>query len=259
MTETNSIRALVVDDEEKGRKNLITLLGRFCPQVQVAGEAESVETALALLDEIDPDLVFLDIQMPSGNGFSLYKYIESRTFEVIFVTGHSQYAINAIRHEALDYLLKPVDVNELTDAVAKAQRRIRERQEKDLQTQPAIGQLSPPTEPKISVHEGDKVLLIKASSISSIEADDRYCHLVTASKARHTLSKTLKDMEDLLAGNPRFVRINRKFIINVDFISDYGKGYPCVIELVDGRQFEVSRRKKQEVLEALKGDSAKGI
>ena len=113
------IKAIIIDDEPDGRTVLQTLIKMYCPQVEVMGESSSGEQGLSMIEELNPDLVFLDIDMPGMNGFSLLKRLKEITFEVIFVTAHHHYALKAIKHSALDYLLKPVDKTELPQAVEK--------------------------------------------------------------------------------------------------------------------------------------------
>ena len=113
------VRAVVVDDEKKGRHLLQNVLDKYCPEVEVVGEAENVKSAYALINEQNPDLVFLDIEMPNGNGFDLLKMFESVKFDVIFTTAYGHYAIKAIKYSALDYLLKPIDIDDLRVAVEK--------------------------------------------------------------------------------------------------------------------------------------------
>jgi two-component system, LytTR family, response regulator len=124
-----NIKAIIIDDEKHGRENLAGILRSYCPEVELAGEAASVEEALSLIRKQTPDLVFLDIEMPGANGFQLLEHLQDFSFEVIFVTAYDNYAIKAIRFSAADYILKPVNRNDLQAAVEKVVVRIREKQE----------------------------------------------------------------------------------------------------------------------------------
>jgi two-component system LytT family response regulator len=247
------ITAILIDDEANSRKVLGNLLNKFCPEVEVCGEAEDIEDAYSLIVSKKPDLVFLDIQMPNGNGFSLLKKFESLPFDVIFVTSFDEYAINAIKFSALDYLLKPVEVKDLVEAVQKAVFKKMAKLSSQVQI---INLLSiaeaNAIEKKIVVHQNDKVILLRVDEICRIEADNRYCHLNTIAKEKHTIAKTLKEFEEFFSDNPTFVRISKNIILNINYIKDYSKGEPCIVEMHDGSTFEISRRKKQEVLERLK-------
>lgn len=248
------IRAILVDDEEKSRKGLRNLLNKFCEQVELCGEAEDVEEAYDLILDKKPELIFLDIQMPNGNGFSLLKKFERLTFDVIFVTSFDEYAINAIKFSALDYLLKPVEVKDLVEAVKKAVAKKANKVNSQVEILNLLNIAEANAiEKNIVVHQKDKVILLKVNTISCIEADDRYCHITTGTGERHIVTKTLKEFEEFFIDNPIFIRINKNFMVNVNFIKDYSKGEPCIIEMKNGKNFEVSRRKKQEVLERLKG------
>jgi two-component system, LytTR family, response regulator len=247
------MKCVLVDDEKKSRVVLSKLLKTFCPDVTVLGEAESVQEAYDLIIKAQPQLVFLDIQMPTGTGFSLLRRFKPVNFEVIFVTSFDKYAINAIKFNALDYLMKPVEVDDLVQAVKRAQERIRKKIEQTPQIINLINSIEDCTvERRIAVHQNEKVLLIPVSDICFIESDDRYSNIHLIEGQKYLVSKTLKDFEEYLADNPLLVRIGKSAIININCVKDYSKGEPCVIQLNNGRSFEISRRKKQSFLERLK-------
>lgn len=249
----DKLSALLIDDEAKSRHGLRTLIGRFCPEIVICGEAEDIEEAYIQILAQQPELLFLDIQMPNGNGFSLLKKFETLPFEVIFVTSFDEYAINAIKFSALDYLLKPIEVNDLITAVNKAVKKKAGRQ--DSQTQ-LINLLNisdkNQLDKKIVAHQNDKVVLIPVDNILFIEAENRYSHIHTSGNEKFTISKTLKEFEDFFSDNPAFIRINKNEMVNINYIHNYSKGEPCIIKMLDGKTFEISRRKKQEVLDRLK-------
>ncbi len=241
------IDALIVDDEKNSREVLKELLHKFCPEVHVAGEAPSADAARKLIQEKKPELVFLDIQMPTGNGFELLKRFDPVPFSVIFVTSFDQFAINAIKFSALDYLLKPVEVHELRAAVQKAM-------EIKKNIQPVVlnllNNLDEGSEKKIAVHAQGHVKFINATSIVCIEGDGAYSAIHTVAEKVVT-SKTLKEIEDFFH-DPSFVRINKSITINTSCVKEYTKGELCIVTLINGNTYEISRRKKQEVLERLK-------
>ncbi|MCD6068080.1 MAG: two component transcriptional regulator, LytTR family [Bacteroidetes bacterium] len=248
------ISAIIVDDETQSRVVIRSLLGRFSTEVQIVGEAEDVETALSLIKAKQPQLVFLDIQMPKGDGFHLLKQFDRIPFEVIFVTSYDKYAINAIKFSALDYLLKPIEVNDLKEAVSKALKTISRKQSTNIQVVNLLRNLESEDSitHKIAVQAGEQVKLINTATIVYIESDGSYCNIYTQENDRFVTSKYLKDFEDYFGPESGFVRIHRGILINVQQIKSYNKGEPCVIEMCNGKNFEVARRKKHEVLEKLK-------
>jgi len=246
------ITAILVDDENKNREVLKNLLTNFFPEVEILGEAESVESAFKLVNQKNPQLVFLDIQMPRSSGFNLLKKFDVVPFEVIFVTSYDQYAITAIKFSALDYLLKPVEVKDLKSAIEKAKKSIASKHQTNGQIINLLNNLDEENkERKVAVHVGEKVELISATDIIYIEADGSYCKIKTAND-KYTIAKFLKDFEEYFGENSDFVRIHKSCLINVRHIKNYSKGEPCFIEMIDGITFEVARRKKQEVLERLR-------
>jgi two-component system, LytTR family, response regulator len=245
--------AVIVDDEEKSRRVLKSLLASFFPEVELLGEAANVEEAYELVETRKPQLVFLDIQMPRANGFSLLKKYETVPFEIIFVTSYDKYAINAIKFSALDYLMKPVEVKDLKEALARAGRIIDLKTNRNVQIINLLNSMNPAEKTKkVAIHQNEFVKLIDSEKIVSIEASGSYCHIVTCDNERYILAKYIKDFEEYLDGIPNFIRIHKSCLLNLKHMVKYSKGEPCIIEMNNGQSFEVSRRKKQEVLEKLK-------
>lgn len=229
------------------------LLEKKFPEVEVVGEAAGVDEAYPLILETLPQLVFLDIQMPKASGFNLLKKFETVPFEVIFVTSYDHYAITAIKFNALDYLLKPVEVEELGQAVQKAQENIASRTNSNLQIINLLHDLDAGIpEKKIAVHSGEKVKMLSVQQILCIEADRRYCQLLMKTGETYVTARNLKEYEDYLARDPAFVRISKSCIINVHHVTEYSKGDPFMIVMTNGKVIEVARRKKPGILEQLK-------
>lgn len=245
------IKVILVDDEKDSREVMTKLLQYHFDEIEILGEATNVENAFQLINQKQPDLIFLDIQMPKANGFALLKKFETIPFEVIFVTSFDQYAINAIKFSALDYLLKPVEVSDLKDAVAKAVAVIGKKQNSNLQIINLLHDLQDNVERKIAVHNGDKVRFLPQKEIVFIEADGRYCRIFMQDSETFITAKYLKDFEAYFAEKSSFVRISKTYLLNTSHIVSYSKGDPCIIEMTTGKLFETSRRKKQEVLERL--------
>ncbi|MCW3085803.1 MAG: two component transcriptional regulator, LytTR family [Bacteroidetes bacterium] len=250
---TARIKTILVDDEKDSREVLSKLIGNYFPDIGILGEASNVEEASRLIEQVKPQLVFLDIQMPRASGFNLLQKYEEVPFEVIFVTSYDQYAITAIKFNALDYILKPVEITDLRSAIKKATHNI----EKKIDTNSRIVNLlhsldTDVKDRKFAVHSGEKVKMLSVQNVVCIEADGRYCHLSMNNRENYTTSKYLKEFEDYLEHDPAFIRVSKSLMINVNYIKEYSKGEYCIIEMENGKSVEVARRKKQEVLERLK-------
>jgi two-component system LytT family response regulator len=243
------INSIIVDDEKNSREVLRSLLEKFCPEVNVIGEASNVADAYKLISTSKPDLVFLDIQMPRNNGFCLLQKFSPIPFSVIFITSYDHYAITAIKFSAIDYLLKPVEIGDLKFAVTKA---ISKKKEVNHYVVNLLNNINEEiSDKKIPLHVHGNVRFINTFSITHIEADGAYSFIYCDGE-KFASSKSLKDFEDFLAPNPRFIRINKSIIINILFLKEYTKGDPFIITLHTGDVFESSRRRKLEVLERLK-------
>jgi len=246
------ITAIIVDDEQDNREVLARLLQNYFPQVDVVGVAASVSEAHALILNVNPQLVFLDIQMPKANGFNLLKKFNPVPFEVIFVTSYDQYAINAIKFNALDYILKPVDLEDLQEAIKRAVLKIESHQQNTLQIVNLLYSLENViNEKKIAVHVAEKVRILNTSDITYIEADGRYCKIFTVQNESFVTARLLKDFEDYLGTESTFIRISKSLLINPFYIKSYSKGEPFIIEMSTAIFFEIPRRKKAEVLDKL--------
>jgi two-component system LytT family response regulator len=233
----NKITCVIVDDEEPGRIVLRELLSLYCQNVEIKGEASNIEDAFALINKCRPEIVFLDIQMPKGSGFDLLRKFSVIDFDVVFTTSFDQYAIEAIKVNALDYLLKPIDTEELLAAVEKVNKR---EIEKKL------------TRAKIVVHHKDRVKLVNVSEIVCLEADSSYTRIYTNDGQRYTPAHLLKSYEDMLETNEDFVRISRSVIINLKYLREYSKGEPCILFLSNDQSYEISRRRKGELMSRLR-------
>lgn len=247
------MKIFIVDDEKNSREVLKELISQFFIEGKIVGEASNIEDAFLKINSQKPDLVLLDIQMPTGNGFNLLKKFEDVFFDVIFITSYDQYAINAIKFNALDYLLKPVDINLLKSALDKAFQSLNRKRIKKIQYINLLNDIEnvSPTEKKIVIHEKETVKLLKVTDVMYFEGDINYTYIYTKTE-RYTSSKNIKEFEEYLSNNTNFVRSHRKYIINMNYIVSYSKGEPFYLIMENGSQLEASRRKKAEVLEKLK-------
>jgi two-component system, LytTR family, response regulator len=245
----NKINCILIDDEAGGRIVLSELLGKFCPDVNILAEAANIKDGYSLINEKKPDFIFLDIQMPGGSGFELLKQFKQIDFDVIFVTSFDQYAINAIKFSALDYLLKPVDIEDLLQSVEKVRKRKAEKEKPQEWVINLLNNLDETkTEKKIVIHHQDKVKLLKLSDIVCFEAESNYTHIFTNDDQKYTPARLLKDFEEFLEKHENFMRISKKAIVNLDYITEYSKGEPYILFLKNGKEYEIGRRKKTELM-----------
>lgn len=247
------IKAILVEDEVRGRNTLRALLSRN-PLVQLAGEASNADEAIALINETDPDLVLLDIEMPGKSGLDLLAAIPGRRFDVIFTTAFDSYAIKAIKFSAIDYLLKPIDPEELDAAIAKL---IEKRENYLHDPQQEIKNLLENLKSfnkrniKLSLPTSDGSLFIPVEDIIRCESDANYTRFFLKNESRPILvSRTLKEYEELLK-EYEFCRVHHSHLINLRFIKKYMKGEGGVVVMTDGAEVEVSRRKKETFQQAL--------
>jgi two-component system, LytTR family, response regulator len=243
------ITAILVDDEADSRKVLQNLLKMFCPDIKVVGEASNIDAAYDLIAEQNPAVVFLDIQMPGGYGFNLLKRYRELPFEVIFVTGYDKYALEAIKLSAIHYLMKPVEVADLQDAIKRLKKNVTS---KDLLLQLENLEYNlEAVEKKIIIHTNDKVVFLPLKDITHFEGERNYTNIYLGGK-KYTSSKNLGEYEEMLEGNKQFFRIGKSCIVNLNYITNYSKGEPCMLTVNEKFTYEISRRKKQELLDKLK-------
>jgi len=247
------ITSLLIDDEENNRNVLRTLLSKYCPVIKILDEANSADEAFLKINAIKPQLIFLDIMMPKKSGFDLLKMFPVIDFEVIFVTAYDNYAVSAFEFNALDYILKPIIVQKLIKSVDKCVSKIESNSSGESIIH-FIRTLSDKNDlvSKFSVHHHDKVMLIEVANICFIEAKIDNTILTLCDRSHYYSSKDLVKFESVLESLDNFIRINKSVIINTNCLKSYSKGDPCIIELKTGEVFEVSRRRKSEILKKLK-------
>jgi two-component system LytT family response regulator len=245
------IQAVIVEDEKKSRELLEKLVQKNCPDVHIAGMAESVESGAALIRKIKPRLVFLDIEMPDGSGFDLLKQVQDLSFDVIFITASDRYAINAIKYSALDYLLKPVDVEELKAAVKK----ISEKDSgisgmENLKFLLQNFRKNDEQYSRITLPTGNAYEIVNVKDIIRCEADGNYTNFFLADKRKMIVTMGLKHYEDLLPPDD-FFRIHNHHLVNVNHVSRVLKEDGGYAIMSDGSKIEISRRKKDSFLERI--------
>ena len=244
------IRATIVDDEPLSCESLATLLEQHCPEVRVLDICYAASTALESLRAHKPDILFLDLEMPHMNGFELLEQLPEINFELIFTTSYDQYAIKAIQFSALDYLLKPVDREELQKAVEKAKRRMQNPlpQQIDILLQKLAHPAQAPAKIAVPTMEGLQMILIDA--IICCTADGNYTNLFLKNKQKLTISRTLKEIEELLDGYP-FMRVHHSYLANLNEVEKYIKGEGGYLQMSNGNTIDVSRSRKEMLLKKL--------
>lgn len=242
------LTAIIIDDEPKGRLALRQKLKDYCPDVTVTGEAGDGEEGLRLIEQLRPGIVFLDIEMPRMSGFDMLLRVHQQNFHLIFSTAYDHYAIKAIRFAAFDYLLKPVDIEELRTVIQRI--RASEQNDNTAMRIEVLAHNLKHTLNKIAIPTMDGLLFFNIGDIIHIEAQSNYTVFSFVNRPKLTVSKTLKEFEDLLPAD-LFFRPHHSHIINLQFIKRYIKGDGGQIEMNNGDYVDVSRRKKEEFLKLI--------
>lgn len=245
------LTAVLVDDEAGNNSNLMALLDKHCPQVKVLGSATTLEDALKLIDTTRPQILFLDIQMGNKTGFELLQRISHRNFEVIFVTAYSQYGVQAIKFAALDYILKPIDVEELRTSIDKVENKLKSMPQNS-QLDFLIHQLSNknPNLQRIALPMFNEIRYILVEDIVYCEADNTYTHFYLNAQDKLLVSKSLKEYSDLLKPYG-FLRTHQSYLVNPKFVKSWLKEDGGVLLLMDNTRIPVSRPNRDKVRMAL--------
>jgi two-component system LytT family response regulator len=243
------MKAVIIDDEPYASQALVSLLNRHCKEVTIAAICNNSREAVQLLRDTAPQLVFLDIEMPFLNGFELLELIAPVNFRIIFTTSYDQYAIKAIRFSALDYLLKPVDGEELKAAVKKA---FQAAPGIDQQLALLMSKLQEPQSPvsRIALPTLDGLQMIPVNTIIYCTASSNYTLLTLKDKQELLVSRTLKDIEEMLT-DYRFLRVHHTYLVNLLEVKKYKRGEGGTLTMSDGSSVDVSRSRKDELLKML--------
>jgi two-component system, LytTR family, response regulator len=244
-------RILILEDEVHARDTLVRLLNGY-PEFTVVGHAATIEEGQQQLDLLKPDLLFSDVMLPPHTSFDLLHALKSIPFEIIFTTSFEEFAIKAFRLAAVDYLLKPVDPADLARALDKFKEKKMAGSSLSHIQQLLTNLHQPPAQARIALPTLTGFLFVSVKDIVRCEADNTYTTFHLSDKRRIIVSKILKECEVLLA-DYRFFRIHNSHLVNLDFVVEYIKGEGGIVRMSDGTQVDVSRRRKDEFLRALKG------
>ena len=249
----STINAILVDDEPDTLKTLQLLVKRHCPDINVAGAYTCPKTAHGEIEKLNPELLFLDVQMPEMSGFELLEKLKRFNGSVIFVTAHNGHALRAIKFSALDYLLKPVDITELKQAVEKYKKIKSAKPGNDVLQQLAknLEFLATPAANKIAVSTQEGVEIVMLADVDYLKADRNYTLIKRKGKKDLLVSKPLKDFEETLPST-QFMRIHSSYLINLQKVERYVRSDGGYAVMEDGTEITVSRSHKDEFLQYLK-------
>jgi len=242
------LKAILIDDDESNLSSLSEKLAKHCPQIAIIAQCDNAEDGIKSIEGLQPDVVFLDIEMPVMNGFVMLQQLNNKNFGLIFVTAYDHYAIKAIRYSALDYLVKPVEIEELKSAVIKAETN-KNNKHSQSQIELLLEQLNKKQPRRLTIPTSDGLQFINLEDIIYLEANDNYTNIYLISQ-KFLVSRTLKNLEDMLPAET-FLRIHHGTIINKSYVEKYIRGDGGQVLMRNGTTLDVSKRKKSEFLHAI--------
>jgi two-component system, LytTR family, response regulator len=243
------IRCILIDDESNSLEMMEWLLKTYCPQVKIEAMCNAADRGIEAIHKYRPDVVFLDIEMPHMNGFDMLEQFDKLFFDVVFCTAYDQFAIKAFRYSALNYLLKPVDPEDLKESI----RRLEEKKSAPSQGQielllQNIRQTNKPGVQRIALTTGDGMIFVPTTDILYCEAESNYTAVVLEGGKKIIVSKVLKEIDEALAG-PDFFRVHNSFLININRIRKFVRGDGGYVVMEDGANVSISRSRRQEFME----------
>ncbi len=241
------MRAIIVDDEAKSRTTLIASINNYTPEIEVIADAASVVEALKKIKEYQPDILFLDVQLPDGTGFDILELLPNLSFKVIFVSAYDKYAIEAFKFSAIDYLLKPVEPESLIKAVDKISK---ESKIESLEGKLNVLLSNRNHVEKIALPSAHGLELVKVKDIIYCQADSNYTIFHLTDNKQILVSRSLKEYDEILSSQG-FYRIHQSYLIKLSFVKKYMKGEGGSVILENGKELDVSRRRKEGFIKAI--------
>ena len=244
-----NLKAILVDDEEAGRETLANYLTKYCPDINLAAQADSVKTGIEAIHTHRPDVVFLDVEMPYGNGYDLLEELEEINFAFVFVTAFSNYAVKALNISASYYILKPVDIDELIASVEKIKEE-KKNNKQSFYSKILVENLQTANkqEHKIVLPLLDGFEVIRVKDVIRIKANDNFSDFHLKDGSRKVICRTLKHYEEILS-DFEFLRVHKSHLVNLQHIKRYIKGKGGQLVMIDNSEVEVSQNKKKQLLE----------
>ena len=237
------LRVMIIDDEPDAVKFIQGIVAEYCPNLEVVGTANSARDGVSMINQTHPDLVFLDVQMPHGSGFDLLSSFPEKTFDVIFITAYNHYAIQAIKFSAVDYILKPVNISELIEAVNKVEQKRTSLEYRNLNYNNLLENLKAPVPSKLAIPTSDGIEYLNTAEIIRIEADRSYSWFFLKDKKKYLVSRNLKEYQELLQ-ELNFFRPHNSHLINMIYVKKFIRHEGGYIEMTDGSSVPISRGKK---------------
>jgi two-component system LytT family response regulator len=242
-----SYKAIIIDDEAKARQILQSLLEENCPEIEIVALVEDVPTGVKAINQHKPDIVFSDIDMPGYNGFQLLEFVDKANFELIYCTGHNEFALKAFEVSAVDYLLKPIQISQLVNAVNKAIKLCNSNAPQSVERFDALKEnLKDSILKKIALPVAEGLIFIDIDDLMYLEADGAYTKVFLNDGSKLLISKKLKEFENILSNNKNFFRTHRSYIINTACIKQYIKSDGGSIVLQNNVSVPVARERKDE-------------
>jgi len=244
----SKLRTLIIDDEAPVRELISGIINNYCEQAEICGTANGVKTGIEAIHNLKPDLVLLDVNLTDGTGFDILRNLEDIQFSVIFITAYEKYAVNAFRFSAVDYIMKPVNIDELSSAIEKAAT-LTERENISKQLKNFFENInSRPEDKKIVLKDQKSIYVVKISDIIRCESDHNYTTFHLNNGKQVVVSRTLKDFDEMLS-DYLFLRTHQSHLININHIVSFEKNDGGYLRMADGSSVPVSKRKKEELMD----------
>ena len=243
------MKAIIIDDEKRARVSLALLIQEYCPNVEIVAECENLSQGVKAIRKHNPDLVLLDIEMPGHSGLELLDFFDENdvNFSIIFTTAYNEYALKAFKFSAVDYLLKPIIPEELADAI----QRVAKQKQRFENFRAFKENLQQETLTKIAVPSGNTLLFLETNKIMYIKGEGAYSEVFCNDRTKQLISRNLKNFEDILCSDSRFLRIHKSYIVNFNFVTAFNKSDGGSIVLENKIQIPVSPDKSQTILDQI--------
>jgi two-component system LytT family response regulator len=239
--------AIIIDDEKRARVSLALLVKEFYPSLEIVAECENLPQGVKAIRKLKPNLVFLDIEMPGHSGLELLEFFDENevTFDIIFTTAYNEYALKAFKFSAIDYLLKPINPDELVDALKRL-----EKQKLKLENYKVLQEnIKQETLNKIAVPSGNRILFIETLDIIYIKGEGAYAEIFCQNNIKHLVSRNLKNFEDILCFDNRFIRVHKSYIVNMSFCNSFHKSDGGSLILKNGQNIPISTEKATSIID----------